>query len=406
MNKIDPRFLDQILCRDCVEGMKMLSDDWIDLTVTSPPYGKIRDYGGQEFTHDKFQAIAHELFRITKTGGIVVWVVRDQILRRKGATGDSARQWLYFQEVGFRLHDMIPMESLGQRWPGRNRYGQSLEYAFVLSKGRPDFVDLIRDHENRHAGTVKTFTRRAESGERQVAGKPQAINRYGVRGPVWSYKVGRNSTTKDYDTLQVHPALMPEQMAEDHIVSWSRPGEVVFDPMAGGGTTCKMALLKNRHYLGFEVHPPYHMEAMRRLKEANQQYQKRLDDWFINPSLEDRLLGLLGRRQSYDIIYADPPWPFKARSRHPKGRNVENHQSTLSMKDIKSLPVGQLAARDSVLFLWTTGPFLREAQAVIEAWGFDYKTIGFNWIKTQCQDGQGVSHPCERRVVPLGDQGA
>ena len=181
-----------------------LPDDCIDLTVTSPPYGKMRDYGGQDFTHEKFQSIARELYRITKPGGIVVWVVRDQILRRKGATGESARQWLYFQEVGFHLHDKIPMERLGQRWSGRNRYGNSIEYAFVVSKGRPDFVDLIRDRENKHAGTVDVFTRRAENGEQQVAGKPQAIHRMGVRGGVWTYKAGGRSTTKDHDAL-AHP---------------------------------------------------------------------------------------------------------------------------------------------------------------------------------------------------------
>ena len=356
MSKIDASLINQIYCCDCVEGMRSLPNDCIDLTVTSPPYGKMRDYGGQEFTHEKFQAIARELFRITKPGGIIVWVVRDQIRRRKGATGDSARQWLYFQEVGFNLHDQIPMERNGHRWPGRNRYGQSLEYAFVVSKESPKFVELIRDRENRHAGTVKAFTRRAENGERQLAGERQAINRVGVRGAVWGYNVGRNSTTKDYDTLRAHPALMPEQMAEDHIVSWSRPGQLVFDPMAGGGTTSKMALLNNRHYLGFEVHPPYHLAAMRRLKEAHQQYLERLDDWFLRPSVDDRLWGLLGHGNSYDIIYADPPWPYKRRSRNPKGRNVEDHYRTLSMNDIKSLPVGRLAAEDSVLLLWCAWP--------------------------------------------------
>jgi len=132
------------------------------------------------------------------------------------------------------------------------------------------------------------------------------------------------------------------------------------------------------------------MEAMRRLREAHRQYRERLDDWFLRPSLDDRLRDLPGRRQSYDIIYADPPWRFKTWSKHPKSRSVEKHYRTLSMQDIKSLPVGQLAAKDSVLFLWTTGPFLREAQAVIEAWGFKYKTLGFNWVKTR--EGTGVLH--------------
>jgi N6-adenosine-specific RNA methylase IME4/DNA modification methylase len=381
MNRIDPTLIDHIKCCDCVEGMRTLPDDCIDMTLTSPPYGKMRDYGGQAFTHDKFQSIARELYRITKPGGTVVWVVRDQIVRRKGATGDSARQWLYFQEVGFSLHDMIPMVRIGQRWPGRNRYTNSLEYALVVSKGSPEYVDLIRDRENRHAGKLKEFKRRAENGDTQVAGKPQPINRQGVRGPVWSYKVGLNSTTKDNDALSIHPALMPEQMAHDHIVSWSRPPELVFDPMAGAGTTCKMALLNNRHYIGFEIHPPYHVEALRRLKSAQKRYCEHLDDWLVSPSLDNRL-------RNFDIIYADPPWPYKPWSVHPKGWSVDRHYHTLSMEEIKSLPVGRLAANDSVLFLWTTGPFLRHAQEVVEAWGFQHKTIGFTWVKTNARDGR------------------
>jgi N6-adenosine-specific RNA methylase IME4 len=387
MNEIDPTLIDQILCCDCVQGMSRLPDDCIYLTVTSPPYSKMRDYGGQDFTHDKFQSIARELFRITKPGGIVVWVVRDQILRRKGATGESARQWLYFQEVGFRLHNQIPMEQLGQRWSGRNRYGQSVQYAFVVSKGKPDFVDLIRDRENKQAGKVQVFTRCAANGEGQVAGKSQAINRMGVRGGLWKYKAGGHSTTEDHDALRVHPARMPEQMAVDHINSWSRPGELVFDPLAGAGTTCKMAMLNNRHYLGFEIHPPYQLEAVQRLRKARQDYLVRMDDWFARPSLDDCMRGLLGRGDTYDIIYADPPWQYKPWSNHPKSLSVEKYYHTMSMKDIMSLPVGRLAAEDSVLFLWTTGPFLGEAQKVIDAWGFKYTTIGFTWIKTHSKGG-------------------
>ena len=176
---------------------------------------------------------------------------------------------------------------------------------------------------------------------------------------------------------------MPEQMAEDHIVSWSRPGELVFDPMAGAGTTCKMALLNNRHYLGFEVHSPYHMEAMRRLREAHRQYCERLDDWFLRPSLDDRLRDFFRHEAMLQHHLRQPTVAVPTWSRHRRVEALEKHYRTLSMQDIKSLPVGQLAAKDSVLYLWTTGPFLREAQAVIEAWGFEHKTLGFNWLKTR-----------------------
>lgn len=176
---------------------------------------------------------------------------------------------------------------------------------------------------------------------------------------------------------------MPEEMARDHITSWSRPGEIVFDPLAGAGTTCKMAMLNNRRYLGFEIHPPYQLEAERRLRNARQSYLATLDDWLTRPSLDDRMRGLLRGGHAYDIIYADPPWRYKRGSNPPKSLNVDHYYHTMSMKDIMSLPVGRLAAKDSVLFVWTTGPFLEEAQKVIAAWGFEYKTIGFNWITTR-----------------------
>jgi site-specific DNA-methyltransferase (adenine-specific) len=280
MCSIDPKFVDQILHCDCVEGMRLLPDDCLDLTLTSPPYGEIRSYGGQAFDTAKFQAVARELLRLTKPGGVVVWVVREQVAGGE-ESGESSRQRLHFHEIGFRLHHTMVMNRIGCRWPGRSRYGHPLEYAFILSKGRPKSVQLIRDRENRLAGKVGTFSRRSKDGGIERAGGPQIVPMLGVRGPVWSYAVGRNVTTKDHYALQGHPALMPEKMAEDHIVSWSRPGELVFDPFCGAGTTCKMAALSGRHFLGFEVHEPYYQLAQRRVREAQAEYRRRLDSWLL-----------------------------------------------------------------------------------------------------------------------------
>jgi DNA modification methylase len=281
MSGIDPKFVDQILHFDCVEGMRLLPDECIDLTLTSPPYGEIRRYGGQAFDTAKFRAVAGELLRLTKPGGVVVWVVREQAPRGQGETGDSSRQRLYFQEVGFRLHHTMVMDRKGCRWPGRNRYGHPLEYAFILSRGRPKSVHLIRDRENRHAGKVGTFLRRSKEGGVEPAGRPQIVPMLGVRGPVWSYAVGRNVTTKDHYALRGHPALMPEKMALDHIISWSRPGDLVFDPFCGAGTTCKMAALSGRHFFGIEVHEPYYQLALKRVREAQDEYRRRLDSWLL-----------------------------------------------------------------------------------------------------------------------------
>ncbi len=281
MKNTPPKYLDRIILGDCIERMRRMPDGCIDMTLTSPPYGEIRRYGDHPFGFEKFQAVARELFRLTKRGGVVVWVVREQAPRGKGETGDSSRQRLYFQEVGFVLHHTMVMDRKGCRWPGRNRYGQPLEFAFILSKGKPKSVHLIRDRENRHAGKVGTFTRRSKEGGNEPAGKPQVVPMLGVRGAVWSYAVGRNVSTKDHYALQTHPALMPEKMALEHIVSWSRPGDLIFDPFCGAATTCKMALLSHRRFLGFEVHEPYHELALRRMRDAQAEYRRRLDAWLV-----------------------------------------------------------------------------------------------------------------------------
>lgn len=281
MKKTAPKYLDRIIRCDCVEGMRRLPDGCIDMTLTSPPYGEIRRYGDHPFDLAKFRAVAEELFRLTKPGGVVVWVVREQAPRGKGETGDSSRQRLYFQEVGYRLHHTMVMDRKGCRWPGRNRYGQPLEFAFILSKGKPKSVHLIRDRENRHAGKVNNFIKRTADGRIEPAGEAQIIGALGVRGAVWSYAVGRNVSTKDHYALKGHPALMPEKMALEHIVSWSRPGDLVFDPFCGAATTCKMALLGHRRYLGFEVHEPYYELAQRRMRDAQAEYRRRLDSWLV-----------------------------------------------------------------------------------------------------------------------------
>lgn len=92
---------------DCVELMKEIPDDFIDLTVTSPPYDNLRDYNNEmTWNFEKFKEVAKELFRITKPGGVVVWVVGDATI--KGSeTGTSFRQALFFKDCGFNLHDTM-----------------------------------------------------------------------------------------------------------------------------------------------------------------------------------------------------------------------------------------------------------------------------------------------------------
>lgn len=274
MNLLPFDEMNRLHLSNCVSGMQTLPDDCIPLTVTSPPYDNIRLYGNHPFD---FEAVARELWRVTAPGGVITWVVQDEIVDGS-ETGTTCRQQLYFQELGFRVHNRIVMANAGSRWPGKIRYGGSLELAIVLSKGKPRTTRLIRDTPNKHGGRLKTFVRRNWEGQTEQTGpKAYPVCTWGVRGNVWVYSRGFNQSSKDRRDF-AHPALMPEAMAEDLIVSFSKPGDVVFDPFAGAGTTAKMAFLNHRRYLGYEVHEPYYRRAVERLTDARAVYRRVLDD--------------------------------------------------------------------------------------------------------------------------------
>jgi len=280
MNLLSFSMMNRLHLSDCVEGMRTLPDACIPLTVTSPPYGNLRKYGGHPFN---FEAVAQELWRVTVPGGVVVWVVADHI-EDGSETGAVCRQQLWFQDLGFRVHDKLVM-SKSYRLPQKNRYhGDCLEFAFVMSKGKPRTINLLRDKPNSTAGQCRPFAQMASDGRRTISPKVYAVSDYGVRGKVWYYPRGGQLTTDDRAAFD-QTALMPEAMAKDHIVSWSQPGELVLDPFAGAGTTAKMALLNHRRYLGFEVHKPYFEIAQRRLAEARLKYRSILESKVIRPKV-------------------------------------------------------------------------------------------------------------------------
>lgn len=263
-----------LICCDGVEGMRALPPASIPLTVTSPPYDQTYDYGGHLWDHEKFLLVAHQLWRLTMPGGVVCWVVRDQIVEG-GQTGTSFRQARYFMGLGFRLHNTLIVEKQIVRGISRVRYGVAPEFVFVLSKGRPRAINLIEDKPNKYGGCEMRFSTRSRDGT--LSDTEKAIIRpFGVRGNVWRYTTGSRVTAAEGYAYE-HPALMPERLAYDLIASWSRPGDVVLDPFSGAATTAKMALLSHRRYLSFEVHEPYHELAVRRIAEAHETYRQRLD---------------------------------------------------------------------------------------------------------------------------------
>jgi DNA modification methylase len=259
------KFCNELLCMDGIEGMKMLPDESIPLVVTSPPWDKIRHYGGHPF---HFEPMADQLWRVLMPGGVVCWHVADQI-RKHTESGTSARQNLYFHKLGFCVNTLVIDVIAGNTRPIR-RYGASLQYVFVLSKGRPRVFNPIQDIMNRYAGQKKRIFNRLSNGTR-VFRREHIIPTHSRRTAIWHYATGLHHSSTDPDAFK-HPALMPEQLAADLIHSWSTDGDVVLDPMCGSGTTAMMALLSNRRYLGFEIHRAYYDLAVKRLERATEKY--------------------------------------------------------------------------------------------------------------------------------------
>ena len=256
-----------ILCGNCVETLKNIPDESIDLVVTSPPYDKLRTYKGYEFD---FEGIAKQLLRVVKKGGVVVWVVGDATV--KGSeTGTSFKQALHFKDIGFNLHDtMIYHKDNPVPVGGNNRYYQAFEYMFILSKGKPKtFNPIIVPRRNKHNDkrTVRyrAVTRNADG---SFVKKVVPIKENVKKQNLWTYVVSGGASTKD-KVAHKHPAIFPEKLAEDHILSWSNEGDVVLDPMCGSGTTLKMAAENNRNYIGIDISEEYCAIARERIEGCN-----------------------------------------------------------------------------------------------------------------------------------------
>lgn len=268
-------FINKIHTGNSVELMKEFTDNSIDLTVSSPPYDKLRSYEGKidDTTYDThysfpFVDMATELFRITKDGGMVVWVVNDQIING-GESGNSFRQALKFQELGFKLYDTMIYHKNGAPFPETGRYSQVFEYMFVLLKGkRPNTVNIIKDKPNRWAGSSNFGKSSSRTKEGEIKkGENFVVADKGSRYNVWYINNGAGYTTKDKYAFE-HPAMFPESLAEDHILSWSKEGDTIFDPMSGSGTTCKMAKKNNRNFIGIDLNQKYVDIADKRVDEV------------------------------------------------------------------------------------------------------------------------------------------
>ena len=260
----------KLLQGDCLGLIKGMPEGSIDLTVTSPPHDNLRTYNGNnsQWTQNVWEEVLSELYRVTTDGGVVVWVAADATINGS-ETGTSFKQALHAMTCGFSLHDTMIWRKPNFSNPSSNRYHQTFEYMFVFSKGKIRNFNGIKDRSNVCAGGVGSY---GENTSTQMDGSKKTrprtkVSAFGLRHNVWDMKTtGQDGTSKKY----AHPAMFPENLVTDHILSWSNKNDLVFDPFMGSGTTGVACVNTDRRFLGIELDETYFCIAQSRIKEATQ----------------------------------------------------------------------------------------------------------------------------------------
>jgi len=248
--------LNKIYNIKCEDGLRLLEDNSIDLTVTSPPYSSLRTYGGN--SDFNFEDIAAQLYRVTKSGGTVVWITGDETI--KGSeSGESFRQALHFKQIGFNIHDTMIYMKHNFSNPSSTRYHQIFEYMFILTKGSPKTFNPIKDRPNITAGQIGSWGKNTvtqKDGSKKE--RPRKINtEFGMRYNIWKIQCGKDKGSK------FHPAVFPIELVKDLIISWSNNLDTILDPFMGAGTTAMACKLVNRNYIGFEANKNYYDESLK-----------------------------------------------------------------------------------------------------------------------------------------------
>jgi site-specific DNA-methyltransferase (adenine-specific) len=242
---------------NCIETLKKMQSDSIDLTITSPPYDNLRDYNGYSFD---FEKIATLLYDKTKDGGVVVWIVNDATINGS-ETCTSFKQALFFVNIGFNLHDTMIYQKHNFSNPSKNRYHQIFDYMFILSKGSPKTFNPIKDRKNVYAGKIGSWgknTSRQKDGSFKENIK-KFNSEFGQRYNIWRVNT---------ESRPIHPAQFPESLAMDHVSSWSNEGDLVYDPFMGSGTTAVSSIRLGRNFIGSEISKEYFDKANNRIDNA------------------------------------------------------------------------------------------------------------------------------------------
>lgn len=200
------------------------------------------------------------MFRVTKQGGVVAWVVADKTIRGS-ETGTSFKQALWAMTCGFNLHDTMIYAKNNPIPQNHNRYEQVYEFMFIFSKGKPRVFNPIKE-ETKNAGKVFNWGDRrtlldANQSRRHRDTDKRIVPETKTKGNIFYYSIGGGKTG--------HPAVFPEKLARDHIVSWSNKNDMVLDPFMGSGTTGVAAKNLGRNFIGIELDEAYFNIAEERI---------------------------------------------------------------------------------------------------------------------------------------------
>lgn len=249
---------------DCLEGLKQLDSNSIDMVLTSPPYDNLRNYKNivSVWGEHIWKPVLKELFRVIKQNSVAVWVVGDSTINGS-ESGTSFKQALYAKEIGFNLHDtMIYQKETPIPQFKSHRYTNSFDYMFIFSKGNPTRGELIEIPTKCEGRIDKNYRGQVTANELYIGKQIKIIKKTKLKSNIWTY-----SQNNGIDRNINHKAQFPEQLANDHIISWSNEGDIILDPFMGSGTTAKMAKLNNRNFIGFEISKEYCDIANNRVNE-------------------------------------------------------------------------------------------------------------------------------------------
>ncbi len=238
-----------LIAGDAVQVLaEQVPSESVDLTVTSPPYDSLRHYNGYVFDTE---AMLGAILSATKPGGVCVWVVGEKI--NGGRSLSSFDHAFVGRALGWTVHDVMIYQKKNTPFMRSNAYTNCYELMIVFAKGKPKTFNPLTEPTKRSGWETGVYGKGPDAVNRK---RPVELKRRKTRTNVWQYAVGLGGTTSDKVAFQ-HPAVFPEKLAEDHILSWSNPGDLVLDPMCGSGTTCKMAEANGRNWIGIDVSEEY-----------------------------------------------------------------------------------------------------------------------------------------------------